>query len=228
MAPTETNHTENTTVTDKVHHVAPSNGDSEKTSQTIVPTVRLVQISPVSDNVSKLPEKLAPISINGGENSKAPVHGGVTLSLVSPVSRVNEPQHPATHLPTVFNHPPPANPPVVVQTLPTLSTTTPPVTQPQASPLSVVPQISQFPVTTTVPSRTSPLAVQVTNFSPRSRWDAPPPVIPNFSVPPPSLVTPNLYVPNVATMPPPMIPLIPNTSIPPPNVPPPGWPQHLG
>ncbi|KAK6026732.1 hypothetical protein OSTOST_07284, partial [Ostertagia ostertagi] len=164
---------------------------------------------------------------NGSEN-KAPVHGGVTLSVVSPVSRVNESQNTATRLPTVFNHPPPANPSLVVQTLPTPSTTMPSVTQPQASPLSVVPQTSHFPVTTTVASRTSPLAVQVTNFSPRSRWDAPPPVLPNFSVPPPSLVTPNLYAPNVVTMPPPMIPLIPNTSIPPPNVPPPGWPHHLG
>ncbi|KIH42275.1 hypothetical protein ANCDUO_27741, partial [Ancylostoma duodenale] len=74
----------------------------------------------------------------------------------------------------------------------------------------------------------------ISTYSPRNRWDAPPPAIPNFSVPPPSvpppsLVMPNLYVPNAV---PAMIPLIPNTSIPPPNVPPtnlppPGWPPRL-
>ncbi|KAK6024914.1 hypothetical protein OSTOST_09198, partial [Ostertagia ostertagi] len=128
----EKNNTESTaaTVTDKVPHVALSNSDSDKTSQTTVPTVRLVQISPVPSNVNSLPDKLAPISINGSEN-KAPVHGGVTLSVVSPVSRVNESQNTATRLPTVFNHPPPANPSLVVQTLPTPSTTMPSVTQPQ-------------------------------------------------------------------------------------------------
>ncbi|KAK6024915.1 hypothetical protein OSTOST_09199, partial [Ostertagia ostertagi] len=99
-------------------------------SQRQFPTVRLVQISPVPSNVNSLPDKLAPISINGSEN-KAPVHGGVTLSVVSPVSRVNESQNTATRLPTVFNHPPPANPSLVVQTLPTPSTTMPSVTQPQ-------------------------------------------------------------------------------------------------
>ncbi|KAK5972385.1 SPRY domain protein [Trichostrongylus colubriformis] len=234
----EKNHSETLTVTavENVSSVITSDAESEKTSPTTVASlVKLVQISPL-EPVNKLPEKLAPISVNGSENVKVPAHSGMTLSMVSPptVNRVDEPQNVVSVppiVPVVFDHPPPSNPSLVVQPRPT---NLPPVVQPQVPPpppppLSTVPQISPFPVTTSATSHSSPLAVQVTNFSPRRRWDAPPPVLPNFSIPPPSLVTPNLFVPNVATMPPPpIIPLIPNTSIPPPNVPPPGWPHHLG
>ncbi|RCN50452.1 SPRY domain protein [Ancylostoma caninum] len=130
--------------------------------------------------------------------------------------------------------------PVSVPVPVTRQTTSIPVVQ-QAAPVPVIAQPAPIAIVPPPPfqmstpsNHSSPIAVQISNYSPRNRWDAPPPAIPNFSVPPPSvpppsLVMPNLYVPNAV---PAMIPLIPNTSIPPPNVPPtnlppPGWPPRL-
>ncbi|XGW27851.1 hypothetical protein V3C99_008002 [Haemonchus contortus] len=247
---TEKSHPETITVTitDNVPPVPTQNNESEKTSPLVVNTTQPVQLSPAPDLAKRLSEKPAPILTNGGENVPVSLPGGVTLSMIPiPGSRVEELPKIVSHLPTVFTHPPPALPSPVVQSHPTnpplVAPPPPPAMPPQVAPLSAVTQISPFPGNTAAPSRVSPLAPQVKTFPPRSRWDAPPPVIPNFSVPPPTLVTPNLYAPNVAAIPPPMIPLIPNTSIPPPNVPPPnvpppnvpppnvpppGWPHHLG
>ncbi|KAL6740128.1 hypothetical protein Aduo_013514 [Ancylostoma duodenale] len=130
--------------------------------------------------------------------------------------------------------------PVPVQVPVTRQTASIPVVQ-QAAPVPVIAQPAPIAIVPPPPfqmstpsNHSSPIAVQISTYSPRNRWDAPPPAIPNFSVPPPSvpppsLVMPNLYVPNAV---PAMIPLIPNTSIPPPNVPPtnlppPGWPPRL-
>ncbi|KAJ1358949.1 hypothetical protein KIN20_017534 [Parelaphostrongylus tenuis] len=130
-------------------------------------------------------------------------------SLVSIVKPVNASQTVTNYIPPVFSQPPPKVSPIVQ--IPTPVVETP----------SIVPQASSAPVI-------APFSVQVPTFPPRSKWDTPPPVLPNFTVPPPSLVTPNLYTPNTMPMTPSMVPLIPNTSIPPPSIPPPGWPHHLG
>ncbi|EYB85460.1 hypothetical protein Y032_0297g1722 [Ancylostoma ceylanicum] len=187
----------------------------------------------------------------------APAVSAASAPLVSP-SVVNANNLLTTAPPPTFNVPPPVIAPqtpqpvrVVTQIstpkapLPspvpvTRQTTSIPVVQP-AAPVPVIPQPAPIAIVPPPPfqmstpsNHSSPIAVQISTYSPRNRWDAPPPAIPNFSVPPPSvpppsLVMPNLYVPNAV---PAMIPLIPNTAIPPPNVPPtnippPGWPPRL-
>ncbi|ETN72979.1 hypothetical protein NECAME_18578, partial [Necator americanus] len=166
----------------------------------------------------------------------------------------------STAPPLVFSIPPPAIAPQTIQppipgphVSPTIVVQTPPVsvpvvrqntTIPVVQQASTIPSVVQKPPVTIIPpppfqihtpvNLSSPVAVQISTYSPRNRWDAPPPAMPNFavpppSVPPPSLVMPNLYAPNAVQG---VIPLIPNISIPPPgvpptNVPPPGWPPRL-
>ncbi|KHJ91699.1 SPRY domain protein, partial [Oesophagostomum dentatum] len=229
---------------------------------TNISSVVATNISPVAATNDATQQKEPQLITSGPKmREELPTASSVTnsvaaLSLQAPTPVVSTANTPTISTPSVITAnnlittvPPPTFnaplPSVPMQALPAKTAPPPPpVRQVQSAPLSQkgTPIVAQPPPITIIPPppfhigappvNHSPIAIST--YSPRNRWDAPPPVLPNFSVPPPSipppsLVMPNLYVPNAIPLQPAILPLLPNTSVPPPNipptnVPPPGWP----
>ncbi|WKY03673.1 hypothetical protein Q1695_004990 [Nippostrongylus brasiliensis] len=235
--PSTTTTTASTNMTTRTQPVAANEKTpveiSNSTSSTVVnipqPPPPLPQLdqpppnaAPTTIRLDAIPPPPPPRTIENSISSSSQVGNLPNLSQAAPSSTLIDGTNGNCRMNAMFSQPPPpTNAPLVVHASNSVAPTIP---------LTVAPQISPFPMISPSTNHISPVTVQITNFSPRSRWDAPPTVLPNFSVPPPTLVKPNLFVPNTAAVPPPMpmIPLIPNTAVPPPNVPPPGWPPRLG
>ncbi|KAK6747793.1 hypothetical protein RB195_000780 [Necator americanus] len=254
---TERSSTDNThtAVTTNACTISPISTNEAQKPEERPPPVNGARVTEEPSTPAAISSGVAAISLQTAVS--ATTNGSATL--VSP-STIQSNDLLSTAPPLVFSVPPPAIAPQTIQppipgphVSPTIVAQTPPVsvpvvrqntTIPVVQQASTIPSVVQKPPVTIIPpppfqihtpvNLSSPVAVQISTYSPRNRWDAPPPAMPNFavpppSVPPPSLVMPNLYAPNAVQG---VIPLIPNISIPPPgvpptNVPPPGWPPRL-
>lgn len=137
----------------------------EKASIQPLPGTQPKQHSPAIDQSEKLSEKVIPLSIIGNENTAVASYLGATISssTIGSPSTTRKDDQSLSCISMVFSQPPPAIPPPA------------PIVQPTPADLSSV--INPTPlVVRTVPAEPPPPPLpqsQISNFSPRNRWDAP-------------------------------------------------------